>query len=106
MSYEAFARRITASGIVTDPWLGGEPRFREEAVFVPPGQAREMYRVAESVAEVYNELCLMVADEPSLCDSFLGLSAYQKAMWLASQPLWHAIARADVFVTDEGMQVA
>jgi glutathionylspermidine synthase len=105
-AYEAFARRITASGIVTDPWLGGEPRFREEPVVVSAGEAREMYRVAESVAEVYNELCLMVADEPDLCDSFFGLSAYQKAMWLASQPLWHAIARADVFVTDEGLQIA
>lgn len=106
MTYEAFARRITASGIVTDPWLQGEPRFREEPVIVSASEARAMYGVAEAVAEVYNELCLLVADEPELLDSFFGLSAYQKAMWLASQPLWHAIARADVFVTDEGMQIA
>lgn len=106
MTYEAFARRITASGIVTDPWLQGEPRFREEPVIVSASDARAMYGVAEAVAEVYNELCLLVADEPELLDSFFGLSAYQKAMWLASQPLWHAIARADVFVTDEGMQIA
>lgn len=105
-TYEAFARRITASGIVTDPWLAGEPRFREEPVIVGAGEAREMYRVAERVAEVYDELCSMVADEPELCDSFFGLTPYQKAMWLASQPLWHAIARADVFVTDEGLQIA
>jgi len=106
MTYEAFARRITASGIVTDPWLQGEPRFREEPVVVSASEARAMYGVAEAVSEVYNELCLLVADEPELLDSFFGLSAYQKAMWLASQPLWHAIARADVFVTDEGMQIA
>lgn len=106
MTYEAFARRITASGIVTDPWLQGEPRFREEPVIVSASEARAMYGVAEAVAEVYNELCLLVADEPELLDSFFGLSAYQKAMWLASQPLWHAIARADVFVTDEGLQIA
>jgi glutathionylspermidine synthase len=106
MTYEAFARRITASGIVTDPWVFGEPRFREEPVVVSASEAAAMYRVAESVAEVYDELCLMVCDEPSFLDSFFGLSAYQKAMWLASQPQWHVIARADVFVTDEGLQIA
>ena len=104
--YDAFARRITASGIVTDPWVFGEPRFREEPVIVPSGEARQMYRVAEAVAEVYNELCLLVADEPALLDTFFGLSPYQKAMWMASQPLWHALARADVFVTDQGLQIA
>ena len=105
-SYDAFAKRISASGIVTDPWLSGEPRFREEPIVVSSAEARDMYRVAEGVAEVYNELCLMVADEPEVLDTFFGLSPYQKAMWLASQPLWHVIARADVFVTDEGLQIA
>ena len=33
-AYEAFARRITASGVVTDPWVFGAPRFREEPVVV------------------------------------------------------------------------
>jgi glutathionylspermidine synthase len=105
-AYDAFARRIAASGIVTDPWVFGEPRFREEPVLLSAADARAMYRVAESVAEVYNELCLMVADEPEVLDTFFGLSPYQKAMWLASQPLWHVIARADVFMTDDGLQIA
>jgi glutathionylspermidine synthase len=106
VSYEELARRITASGIVTDPWIGGAPRFREEPVVLTSDEARRMYRAAESIAEVYNELCLLVADAPELLDSFYGLTPYQKAMWLASQPLWHAIGRADVFVTDEGLQIA
>ncbi len=105
-AYDAFARRITASGVVTDPWVFGVPRFREEPVIVAAAEARALYRVAEAVAEVYNEFCLLVADEPELLDSFFGLSPYQKAMWMASQPLWHALARADVFVTDEGLQIA
>jgi len=105
-AYDAFARRITASGVVTDPWVFGVPRFREEPVIVAAAEARALYRLAEAVAEVYNELCLLVADEPELLDSFFGLSPYQKAMWMASQPLWHALARADVFVTDEGLQIA
>ena len=106
MDYDAFARRVTASGIITDPWLAGEPRFREEPVIVSAAEARAMVRASTSIAEVYNELCLIVGDDPELLDSFFALSPYQKAMWLASQPLWHVIARADVFVTDEGLQIA
>ncbi|MGC4079488.1 MAG: glutathionylspermidine synthase family protein [Rubrivivax sp.] len=104
--YEDFARRIVASGVVTNPWIAGAPRFREEPVLVNLERARKMARAAETICEVYNELCLLVADAPELLDSFFGLSAWQKAMWLASQPLWHGIARADVFVTDEGLSIA
>ncbi len=104
--YDAFAARISASGLVTDPWLAGEPRFREEPVVLDAKAARAMSRAGEAVAEVYNEVCLLVADEPDLLDSFFGLTGWQKAMWLSSQPLWHGVARADVFVTKEGLQIA
>lgn len=104
--YEAFAGRITASGLLTDPWLGGEPRFRSEPVVLEDKTARAMSRAAELVAEAYNELCLVVADEPEVLDAFFGLTGWQKAMWLASRPLWHGVARADVFVTKEGLQIA
>src|SRR5690606_4882917 len=60
-------------------------------------------RAAEEVAAVYNEMCLIVGDEPRLLDDFFIMTPFQKAMWTASQPLWHGIARADVFVTDEGL---
>ncbi len=106
MTYDAFAARIGASGIITDPWVFGEPRFREEPILLAPAEARAMYRAAERIAEVYNELCLIVSEEPSLLNTFFALSPYQKAMWLASQPLWHGIARADVFVTNDGLQIA
>lgn len=104
--YDSFAARISASGLVTDPWLAGEPRFREEPVVLDANAARAMSRAAEAVSEVYNEVCLLVADEPDLLDSFFGLTGWQKAMWLSSQPLWHGVARADVFVTKEGLQIA
>ena len=106
MSYEEFAKRITASGVVTDPWVFGEPRFREQPLVVPAAEARALYQVAEAVAEVYQELCLIVGDDPGVLDSFFKLSPYQKAMWMASQPLWHVIARADVFATADGYQIA
>jgi glutathionylspermidine synthase len=105
-TYSAFAEKILASGLITDPWLAGQARFREEPVVLSAARAREMARAAEAIAEVYNELCLLVVDDPESLDSFFCLTPYQKAMWMASQPLWHAVARADVFVTKEGLQIA
>lgn len=103
MSYDELARRIVASGILSDPWIDGQPRFRGEPLVLDAARARELYVAAEEVAAVYNELCLLVADEPSLLDDFFALTPFQKAMWLASQPHWHGIARADVFVTADGL---
>ena len=102
-SYEAFARRIVASGVLSDPWLDGAPRFREEPLVLPARLARDLARAAEDVASVYNEMCLLVADEPRFLDDFFGLTPIQKAMWAASEPRWHGLARADVFVTEEGL---
>ena len=62
--YDAFARRIITSGVLSDPWLEGQPRFREEPYIATPELATELYRASEEVASVYNELCLIVADEP------------------------------------------
>src|SRR5689334_12109666 len=97
-TYDAFARRIVATGLLTDPWIDGAPRFRQEPVILTAAEQRALYRAAEDVAAVYDEVCLTVAEHPDLLDDFFGLSPAQKAMWLASQPLWHGIARADVFV--------
>ncbi|MBX3226161.1 MAG: glutathionylspermidine synthase family protein [Labilithrix sp.] len=101
--YDAFARRIITSGVLSDPWIAGQPRFRQEPYVVSASFQQELYRAAEEVAAVYNELCLIVADEPRFLDDFFGLTPYQKAMWQASQPHWHGIARADVFLTDDGL---
>lgn len=102
-AYDSFARRILSSGVLSDPWLDGEPRFRPEPIIVEAGLAQELYRASEEVASVYNEMCLIVADEPRLLDDFFMMTPFQKAMWTASQPHWHGIARADVFVTDDGL---
>jgi glutathionylspermidine synthase len=101
--YDAFARRIVASGILSDPWIDGAPRFRAEPLVLPARLADEMYRASEAVASVYNEMCQLVADEPRFLDDFFALTPFQKVMWAASQPFWHGIARADVFVTAEGL---
>ncbi len=105
-TYDAFARRILASGIINDPWNAGAPRFREAPVFVTRADALALARAAEAVGELHEEVCRLVSDTPDLLESFFGLTPWQRAMWVASEPLWHGIARADVFFTDEGLKVA
>lgn len=106
MSYEAFAQRIVATGILDDPWIDSAPRFREAPLVLTAAELRALYRAAEDVAAVYDELCQMVAARPALLDEHYGLTPWQKAMWAASAPMWHAVARADVFLTDRGAQIA
>ena len=83
ISYDALADRVVADGILSDPWNLGEPRLRAEPVRLSRASLRQMYRAAEAVAEVYNELCLLVADRPAWLDDFFCLTPYQKAMWLS-----------------------
>jgi glutathionylspermidine synthase len=93
------------SGILTDPWIDGEPRFRETPMIVTAAEQRALYRAAEDAASVYDELCTLVCERPALLEDFFCLTPWQKAMWLSSAPLWHGIARADVFVTDRGLSI-
>jgi glutathionylspermidine synthase len=102
-AYDAFARQICASGLITDPWIDGEPRFRAEPLVLTGAEQRALYGVAEDVAAVYDELCSLVAASPEHLDGFFRMTPWQKAMWQASEPLWHGIARADLFVTDAGI---
>ena len=102
-AYDAFARRIVASEVITDPWIRGQRRFRHEPLFLSPTEHSELCRAAEAIARVYDEVCKIVCDEPELLDSFFQLTPYQKAMWQSSAPFWHGIARADLFRTAEGL---
>ncbi len=103
--YDAFAERLVRSGVLGDPWLEGRPRFRAEPVVVSGDELSALYAAAEGVTAAYDEACRLCAREPELLDAFLALTPYQKLLWQASQPLWHGIARADVFRTREGLRV-
>jgi glutathionylspermidine synthase len=105
-SYDAFAKQVVESGILTDPWLDGEPRFRPDPVVLTRAELAVLYRTAEDVAGVYHELTEHVAEDPSLLSEFFALTPAQQTMWLAAAPAWHGIARADVFLTDEGPCIA
>jgi glutathionylspermidine synthase len=102
-SYDGFAERIVDSQLITDPWIRGQQRFREAPLVIPQGEYRELCRAAESLAAVYDEVCRLCSDDPELLDSFFRLTPFQKAMWQATAPHWHGIARADLFVTAEGI---
>lgn len=100
--YDAFARALRAGGIVSDPWVDGAPRFALEPLVVPRGRAEALARVGEEAVELWHEAATLVSEDPALLDDFFALTPAQKSMWLASEPLWHGLARADVFFTAEG----
>ncbi len=104
--YERFARELFEGGVLTDPWLDGKPRFDLDPLVLPSAEAARLAEAARAAAEVWDEAVHIVADDPSLLDEFYGLTPVQKTMFAASQPLWHGIARADVFFTDGGLAIA
>ena len=51
--YEAFAKELLGSGIISDPWLDGQPRFQEEPLVLDLARANLLARVGAEVAELY-----------------------------------------------------
>jgi len=98
--YPDFARRLMASGLVTDPWFDGRPRFQVSPLPLARADHDAMTHATEAVAAVLDELCRIVAAEPATLDDFFAMTPAQKLMWQASAPLWHGVARADVFLRD------
>ncbi|WP_438005009.1 glutathionylspermidine synthase family protein [Sorangium sp. So ce321] len=102
--YEDYARRLTGTGILTDLWVDGAPRFRQAPVLLSAAQRDALYAAAEAVTEAHHQLAMRCAVEPALLDR-LALSPFQRLMWTSAAPRWHGIARADVFLTAEGPRV-
>lgn len=103
--YAAFAARLTAEGFISDPWFEGRPRFQQLPIVLRAAEQAALEHAAEDMAAAWNEVCLLCAADPSLVSGFLGLTPLQQALWCASSPHWHGIARADVFFTDSGPMV-
>lgn len=104
--YDAFAKRLLESRIISDPWLEGRARFAEAPIVLEPARAKILADTGRRIAALYDEGVQLVAEDTSLLESFFGLTPVQRAMFEASQPLWHGIARADVFFTADGVAVA
>src|SRR5262245_50016456 len=95
---------LYATGILSDPWLGGKERFRLQPAILSQPQAERLRTAAERVGLIYHELSEIVIRHPELLDQFFNLTPWQKAMWLASEGRWHGIARVDLFICPDGAE--
>jgi glutathionylspermidine synthase len=100
--YRQFAARLTASGILSDPWLDGRPRFATQPHVITSDTDRSLRAAAETIAALHEEVAQLCLADASLLERYFSFTPYQRLMWEASAPAWHGLARADVFLTDAG----
>ena len=101
-SYADFAHQLHETGILSDAWADGLPRFRLNGIVLTRSQARALQVAVERIGAVYQELVDLVWDHPEWLDSYFCLTPYQKLMWHTAQGRWHGIARADLFICEDG----
>jgi hypothetical protein len=100
--YLPFADRLVRTGLVADPWFDGRPRFDPRPCWLTPSDARALAAAAARAAMAFDEAVQLAAAHPACLDDFFGLTQTQKVMFAVSAPLWHGLARADVFRCDDG----
>ena len=100
--YLTFAEQLQRTGFVTDPWFDGRPRFDPKPFWLTAAEARAMAAAAARVAAATDEAVRLAAREPACLDEFFALTPSQKLMFAVAAPLWHAVARADVFRCADG----
>ncbi|MCA1556225.1 MAG: hypothetical protein LC747_05995, partial [Acidobacteria bacterium] len=100
--YAEFARAVYETGVLSDPWFDGEERFSLRGVVLPARQAQALAAAAERVAYVHQELVHILIKHPALLAEFYRLTPCQQAMWETAGGLWHGMARADLFICEDG----
>ncbi len=100
--YATFARAVYETGVISDPWFDGRERFGLVGVVLTRAQARELQEAAERVTYLHQELVEILLETPALVADFYHLTPWQQLMWEASGGLWHGMARADLFVCEDG----
>jgi glutathionylspermidine synthase len=100
--YATFARAIYETGVISDPWFDGRERFGLSGVVLSRNRARELEEAAERVTYLHQELVEILLDDPSLVADFYRLTPWQQLMWETAGGLWHGMARADLFVCEDG----
>jgi len=101
-AYARFAERVRGEGLLSDPWLDGQPRFATSAMTLAERDWRAVARAAEAMAQIHDELVRLVVKDQGLFDAYFKLGPVGKAMWECAAPRWHGIARADMFLTAGG----
>ncbi len=84
------------------PYMDGNARLRSSPCFVPSRRMKALRTAASAACRAYDELCDILARDPSHLTDFFSLTPVQKMLWYASGSLWHGIARADIFCTNDG----
>jgi glutathionylspermidine synthase len=101
-AYARFAERVRGQGLLSDPWLAGQPRFATQALRLSERHWREIRRAAEEMAAVHDEMVRRVTSDAPLFAAYFTLGPAARALWQCAAPRWHGIARADVFLTQAG----
>jgi len=101
-TYADFARAIYETGVLSDPWFDGTERFRLDGVVLSADNAHALAQTAERVAYLHHELIQILLDNPQLVAEFYRLTPYQQAMWESAGGMWHGMARADLFILEDG----
>ncbi|MFQ3582090.1 MAG: glutathionylspermidine synthase family protein [Chloracidobacterium sp.] len=100
--YADFAHAVYATGVLSDPWLWGEPRFRLQGAIISPSLANQLAEAAEAVTYLHQALVEILLDKPEFIASFYQLTPFQRMMWQAAGGMWHGMARADLFLCADG----
>jgi glutathionylspermidine synthase len=93
---------LSDCGVPSLPFVDGNPRLRSSPCVIPSRRMKALRAAAIAVHGAYDNLCDIVADNPSHLGGFFGLTPLQKMLWYSSGSLWHGISRADIFCTKEG----
>ena len=101
-AYARFAERVRGEGLLSDPWLDGQPRFATQAMSLADRDWQAAVHAAETMAQVHDELVNLVTRDAGLLDAYFKLGPVGRAMWECAAPRWHGVARADVFLTASG----
>jgi glutathionylspermidine synthase len=100
--YARFARAVYETGVISDPWFDGRERFGLRGVVLTKERARSLMEAAERVTYLHQELVEILLENPTLVAEFYRLTPWQQLMWEAAGGLWHGMARADLFVCEDG----
>jgi len=101
-SYRDFAAALLQDGVLSDPWVDGLPRFRMAPVVLTRTMMRTLYKAGRAMVALHEEVARLCAAIPELVEEFFDWPSTHREMWLASGGAWHGVARADVFVTEDG----
>jgi glutathionylspermidine synthase len=101
MNYSEFADWIYKSGVLSDPWIDGEPRFNLQPCIIRNDLYNKLNKSAELIGELYDEFSEIVINNPKFLDDYFHLTEIQKLMWIESGGLWHGISRLDLFELED-----